>query len=131
MTALLTELHETGAPQGLDHALPERLSSLGMSAGNFDGSPELGSFSGPAVRSTPSFEIELDGLAQIGMGGFDVFPLRSDAKLGTARDIPIVFFGAEGREAIVHTAMLTKATGRGKGLQQDCQFSIVRHNAKG
>jgi len=77
-----------------------------MSAGNFDGSPELGSFRGPAVRSTPSFEIELDGLAQVGAGRFDAFPLRGDAELGAACDIPIVFFGDEGREAVVHTAML-------------------------
>lgn len=103
---------------------------MGMSAGDFDGSPELGSFCGPAVRSTPSFEIELDGLTQVGTGRFDVFPLRSDTQLRAARNIPIIFFGDEGGEAIVHSAMLTKAAGRGKGLQQDCQFSIVRHSAK-
>lgn len=110
---------------------PETLGSSGISAGNFDGSPELGSFRGPAVRSTPCFEVELDGLAQVGAGGFDVFPLRRNTELGAACDIPFIFFGDEGREAIVHTAMLAKGTDRGKGLPHDCQFCIARHSAKG
>jgi len=101
-----------------------------MSAGNFDGSPELGSFRRPAVGSAPSFEIELDGLAQAGASGCNIFPLRSDTQFGAARDVPVVFFGDEGREAIVHAAMLTKATDRGKGLQQDGQFSHIGHNTK-
>src|SRR5579859_2261176 len=89
-----------------------------MSAGNFDGGPELGSFGGPSIGSAPSFQIEFDGLAQIGACRFDVFPLRSYTKFGASRDIPIVFLGDEGREPIVHKAMLTKASVRGKPVQR-------------
>src|SRR5256885_14882585 len=67
---------------------PETLGNLGMSAGNFDRSPKLGSFGRSAVRGTPGFEVELDSFAQVGARGFHVFSLRGDAQFGTACDIP-------------------------------------------
>src|SRR5579859_5557373 len=104
-----------------------------MSAGNFDGGPELGSFGGPSIGSAPSFQIEFDGLAQIGACRFHVFPLRSYTEFGAARDIPIGFLGDEGREPVVHKAMLTKASVRGKRVSEASEFSraATRCEARG
>ena len=109
MAALLRSCKKPARFKALTTRSPETLGSLGMSTGNFDSSPELRSLRGPAVGGAPSFEIELDSLAQVGAGGLNVFSLRRDAQLGAACHIPIVFFGDEGREAIVHIAMLAKA----------------------
>src|SRR5271169_4861031 len=82
---------------------PETVGSFVISLGDFDYSPERGLAARRRLGGAPSFEIKLNGLAQVGPSRFDIFSLRGNAKLRTAGDIPIIFFGDQRGEAIVHT----------------------------
>jgi hypothetical protein len=81
---------------------PETLGSLGISVGDFDCCPERRAVRRTPVGEAPGLEVKLDGLAQAGAGRFDVFALRGDGEFGAASDVPIVLFGDQCGEAIVH-----------------------------
>jgi len=114
---------------------PETVGSLVISLRDFDDRPE-GSF---AVRrrfwGTPSFEIQLNGLAQVGPSRLDIFPLRRDAKLRAARDVPFIFFGDQRGEAVVHTRNRIRLRAQGQGSRRlrlrefadSAQASFFRH----
>jgi hypothetical protein len=76
--------------------------------GDFDGSPEGGTFSGPLFWNAPSFEIKLDGFTQVGARAFDIFALGGYVEFGATRDVPSVFLGDECGEAVSHKLMLAE-----------------------
>jgi len=57
----------------------------------------------------PGFKVQLDGLGEIGVCALYVSALRSDVELRTTGHVPPVFFGDEGREAVVHGLMVANA----------------------
>jgi hypothetical protein len=51
---------------------------------------------------TPRLKIKLDGFPQICPGRLNVLALRRHTEFGAAGHVPIVFFGNQGREAVVY-----------------------------
>jgi hypothetical protein len=63
--------------------------------------------SGRRPSGTPQVSMyRLDGFTKAFAGTGDVFALRSNAKFRAPGDVPTVFFGYEGGEAVSHKAML-------------------------
>jgi hypothetical protein len=77
-----------------------------MSVGNFYSGPEGFGFGRATVGNTPGFDVQLDGFAKILAGTDYIFALRSDAKFRAPSNVPTVFLGYEGGEAVSHEAML-------------------------
>jgi hypothetical protein len=63
----------------------------------------------------PSFNVQVDGFAQVAPSRLDIFPLRCNAKFRAARDVPFFFFGDEREEAVVHKQNRIRLTAEGQG----------------
>lgn len=96
---------------------PETEGSLVISLRDFDDGPEGSLAIRGRVRGAPSFEVKLDCLAEIGAGGLDVLPLRRNAELWAARDVPFIFFGDQGGKTVIHTRNRIRQNAKGQGLR--------------
>jgi hypothetical protein len=94
---------------------PETLGSLVISFRDFYDSPKRCLAAGRRFRHAPSFEIQLDGLAEVGSSRLHIFPLRRNAKLRATSNVPLVFFGYESGKAIVHEQNRIRLTAREQG----------------
>lgn len=81
---------------------PEMLGNRGTSPCNLDERPERLLRYAIRFGRTPRLKIKLDGFPQTRPGRFNVLALRRHTEFGAAGHIPIVFFGNQGREAVVH-----------------------------
>lgn len=110
MAAFLTQFNEPCALESAYQALSGDTRQLWHLLCDFDDGPE-GLLLGDAIlRPTPSFEVKLNGFAEVCARGLDVFALRSDVKLGAARHVPVILFCDEPGEAVGHTQMLPDAS---------------------
>ena len=77
--------------------------------------------------SAPSFDVQLDRLAKIGAGRFDIAALRGHGKFGAAGDVPIVFVRDQCRKVAGHTVMLAEGCETGKGPMIGYETRITNH----
>lgn len=75
VAALLSKHAKAGALESANEAFPEILGSRVMLFCDFDEGPERLLRCDVRVGSAPGFEVQLDGLAQIGSRGFHVCAL--------------------------------------------------------
>jgi len=97
---------------------PETLGSFGILVRDFDCRPERFTLRSRTLGDAPGFQVKLDGFAKAGACALDIFTLRSDVQLWTARNIPAVFLGNQSGESVRHKPMLADVHSASKVLQQ-------------